>query len=123
MAVTKFQFINKKYLNITLQNLIHQQYIYKHSVSKYTLYKPADNGKIEFIISKFQNIEMINLILSITEEKYFITAEFYEVMFIFWVLIVHKLKLYFVSYFSYQPLYINVQNIQQPCNLKYKKNN
>lgn len=118
MAVTKFQFINKKYLNITLQKLIHQ-----HSVSNCTLYKLADNDKIEFIISKFQNIEMINLILNITEEEYLITAIFYEVMFIFWVLIVHKFKLYFVSYFSYQPLYISIQNIEQPCNLKYKKNN
>lgn len=84
MAVTKFQFINKKYLNITLQNLIHQQYIiHQHSVHNCTLYKLADNDKVELIISKFQNIEMINLILNITEEEYLITAIFYEVMFIF----------------------------------------
>lgn len=85
MAVTKFQFINKKYLNITLQNLTHQQYIIRqYSVSyKCTLYKLADNDKMELIISKFQNIEMINLILNITEEEYLITAIFYEVMLIF----------------------------------------
>lgn len=84
MAVTKFQFINKKYLKITLKNLIHQQCIIRqHSVSNYTLYKLVDKDKMELIISKFQNIEMINLILNITEEEYLITAIFYEVMFIF----------------------------------------
>ncbi|CAH1707882.1 unnamed protein product [Aphis gossypii] len=79
MAVTKFQFINKKYLKITLKNLIHQQCIIRrHSVSNYTLYKLVDKDKMELIISKFQNIEMINLILNITEEEYLITAIFYE---------------------------------------------
>lgn len=83
MAITKFQFINKKYLKITLQNLTHQQYILQHTVSNCTLYKPADNDKIEFIITKYHNIEMINCIINITEEDYLITAVLYEVMFIF----------------------------------------
>jgi len=84
MIVTKFQFINKKYFKTTLKNLIHKQYIIdEYSKSNYTLYKPADNNKIEFLISKFQNIKMINVILNITKEKYLTASVKYEVIFIY----------------------------------------
>ncbi|XP_060843939.1 uncharacterized protein LOC132923944 [Rhopalosiphum padi] len=77
-VITKFQFINKKYLKTALQNLINQQYIHQYSNSNYTIYKPADNVKIESLISKFKYIEMIHVILNITEEIYLTTAIKYE---------------------------------------------
>lgn len=90
MILTKFQFINKKYLKITLNNLIQKQYIVEYSKSNYTLYKQNENEKIELLILKFHHIKIINYILNVTKEKYLTTAVKYEVMFIYWVLILFK---------------------------------
>ncbi|XP_060845837.1 uncharacterized protein LOC132925457 [Rhopalosiphum padi] len=78
VIVTKFQFINKKYLKITLKNLVHKQYIDEYAKHNYTLYKQADNKKIDLLISKFRNIGIINSILNLTKEKYLSTSVKYE---------------------------------------------